>query len=220
MERIKAVVFDAYGTLFDVHSVVTACEELFPGRGVELSRLWRTKQLEYTWLLSLIGIYKDFWWVTERALQFACKALNLPDEPSTKDHLMEAYLCLDLYPDVPQGLKALSGYSLAILSNGSSEMLKAVVRKNGLEKVFPYILSAEEVQVYKPSPRVYQLAVQKIGVEARSIAFISSNSFDIMGAKAFGFWACWLNRLADPLEEIGFTPDQTLESLTDLAKVL
>lgn len=220
MERIKAVVFDAYGTLFDVHSVVTACEELFPGRGVELSRLWRTKQLEYTWLLSLIGIYKDFWWVTERALQFACKALNLPDEPSTKDHLMEAYLCLDLYPDVPQGLKALSGYSLAILSNGSSEMLKAVVRKNGLEKVFPYILSAEEVQVYKPSPRVYQLAVQKIGVEARSIAFISSNSFDIMGAKAIGFWTCWLNRLANPLEEIGFTPDQTLESLTDLAKVL
>ncbi len=219
-QGIKALAFDAYGTLFDVHSVISVCSELFPDHGEALSRTWRAKQLEYTWLRSLMGRYEDFWQVTEDALVFACQALNLPLEPPARARLMEAYLHLEAYPEVPAALKALSNHPLAILSNGSPRMLKAAVESAGLEGTFAYLISADEARIYKPSPLVYQLVPQKMSVEAASIAFVSANPFDVVGGKAFGFWTFWVNRLDNPWNEPGFPPDVTVKRLTDLTEAV
>jgi len=219
-KRIKALVFDAYGTLFDVHSVISACDQSFPGRGAVLSQAWRAKQLEYTWLHSLMGRYKDFWQVTESALVFACKSLGLPCPPDTRAKLMETYLHLNTFAEVQQSLRALSGYSLAILSNGSPRMLRAAVDSAGLKGVFSRILSVDAAKIYKPSPRVYRLAPQKLRVSRGAIGFISANFWDIAGAKAFGFHTYWVNRSKAPAEEIGLVPDATLSSLADLVDVL
>jgi 2-haloacid dehalogenase len=219
-KKIKALVFDAYGTLFDVHSVISACDQSFPGHGAALSQAWRAKQLEYTWLRSLMGRYKDFWQVTESALVFACKSLGLPCTPETRAKLMETYLHLNPFPEVQQSLRALSGYSLAILSNGSPRMLKAAVESAGLKGVFSRILSVDDAKIYKPSPRVYRLAPQKLRVATSAIGFISANFWDIAGAKAFGFHTYWVNRSKAPVEELGLVPDATLNSLADLVGVL
>src|SRR5713226_3489610 len=219
-KKIKALVFDAYGTLFDVHSVISACDQSFPGRGAALSQAWRAKQLEYTWLRSLMGRYKDFWQVTESALVFACKSLSLPCPPDTRAKLMETYLHLNPFPEVQQSLRALSGYSLAILSNGSPRMLKAAVESAGLKGVFARILSVDDAKIYKPSPRVYHLAPQKLRLATSAIGFISANFWDIAGAKAFGFHTYWVNRSKAPAEELGLVPDATLSSLADLVDVL
>ncbi len=219
-QRIKALVFDAYGTLFDVHSVISTCNQNFPDQGAALSQRWRAKQLEYTWLRSLMGRYEDFWQVTESALVFACKSLNVSCPPATRTQLMEAYLHLDPYTEVREALRALSNYPLAILSNGSPRMLHAVVKSAGLEGVFSHVISVDEVKIYKPSPRVYQLASQKMSAAETSIGFVSSNSWDVIGAKAFGFWTCWVNRFAAPGDELGVTPDVTVKTLADLVDVL
>ena len=217
---IKAVVFDAYGTLFDVHSVISLCNELFPAQGVALSQLWRAKQLEYSWLLSLMGRYEDFWQVTARALRFACRALKLPNEATQQARLMEAYLHLDPYPEVYAALAALADYPLAILSNGSPPMLAAVVASANLQQTFAHVISVDEVRIYKPSPQVYGLAAEKLGLEAEAIGFVSSNSFDIIGATAFGFRTFWVNRAANPLDELDFAPALTISQLTDLPGIL
>jgi len=219
-QRIKALAFDAYGTLFDVHSVISACNQNFPDQGAALSQRWRAKQLEYTWLRSLMGRYEDFWQVTESALVFACKSLSLSCPPGTRAQLMEAYLRLDPYTEVREALRALSNYPLAILSNGSPRMLHAVVKSAGFEGVFSHVISVDEVKIYKPSPRVYQLASQKMSVPETAIGFVSSNSWDVIGAKAFGFWTCWVNRSAAPGDELGVTPDVTVKTLADLVDVL
>ncbi len=217
MEKgIKALVFDAYGTLFDVHSVIATCNQHFPEQGPALSKAWRAKQLEYTWLRSLMGRYEDFWQVTEAALVFACKTLNLPCPPATRAELMEAYLHLDPYPEVLPSLKALSNYPLAILSNGSPRMLQAAVESAGLRGIFSHVLSVDTVKIYKPSPRVYELASQQMGVAASAIGFVSSNSWDVIGAKAAGLWTCWVNRLGAPEDELGFLPDARANTLADL----
>ena len=221
MEKgIKALVFDAYGTLFDVHSVIATCNQHFPEQGPALSKAWRAKQLEYTWLRSLMGRYEDFWQVTEAALVFACKTLNLPCPPATRAELMEAYLHLDPYPEVLPSLKALSNYPLAILSNGSPRMLQAAVESAGLRGIFSHVLSVDTVRIYKPSPRVYELASQKMGVAASAIGFVSSNSWDVIGAKAAGLWTCWVNRLGAPEDELGFLPDARANTLADLASLI
>ncbi len=219
-QGIKALVFDAYGTLFDVHSVVSTCNRHFPDQGTALSKAWRAKQLEYTWLRSLMGRYEDFWQVTESALTFACKTLNLLCPPATRAELMEAYLHLEPYPEVQASLRALSRYPLAILSNGSPRMLQAAVESAGLQGMFSHVLSVDEVKMYKPSPRVYQLASRKMGVAESAIGFVSSNFWDVAGAKAFGLWTCWVNRSKAPEDELGFTPDATANTLTDLVDVL
>jgi 2-haloacid dehalogenase len=215
---IKALVFDAYGTLFDVHSVISTCNQLFPGQGPALSQMWRAKQLEYTWLRSLMGRYKDFWKVTESALVFACKSLNLPCPPATRAQLMEAYLHLDPFPEVPRALGSLSNYPLAILSNGSPRMLRAAVESSGLKGEFSQVISVDAARIYKPSPRVYQLACKKLRMAKGAIGFVSSNCWDIIGAKNFGFWTCWVNRSKAPQDELGFTPDVVANSLTDLVE--
>lgn len=216
--EIKAVAFDAYGTLFDVHSVISKCEELFPGRGQKLSQRWRDKQLEYTWLLSLMGRYEDFWRVTERALTAACRAIDLPCDTSTRDMLMNAYLHLDTFAEVKEALDIFSRTPLAILSNGSPKMLRAAVASTGMDGIFDHIISADEVKVYKPSSEVYGLAPNKLGVDRGAIAFVSSNSFDVNGAKAFGMFTCWVNRTEGPADELGFTPDVEVRLLTELAQ--
>ncbi len=219
-KRIKALVFDAYGTLFDVHSVISACDQSFPGHGAALSQAWRAKQLEYTWLRSLMGRYKDFWQVTESALAFACMSLGLSCPPDMRAKLMETYLHLDPFPEVQEALRALSDYSLAILSNGSPRMLRAAVESADLKGIFSRIISVDEARIYKPSPRVYRLAPQKLHVATSAIGFISANFWDIAGAKAFGFHTYWVNRSKAPAEELGLVPDATLSSLADLVDIL
>jgi 2-haloacid dehalogenase len=217
---MKALVFDAYGTLFDVHSVVSRLEEVFPGRGQEVSRIWRTKQLEYTWLLSLMGRYEDFWEVTARGLTFACRALDLECSSQQREELLNAYLRLEAFPEVPTALRALSAYPLAILSNGTPTMLAGVVKNTGLAETFAQVLSVDAVKIYKPSPKVYALAAAALDLEPRDIGFVSSNSWDIQGAGSFGFQTIWLNRTNQPGDELGFPPKITLRQLTELAQHL
>jgi 2-haloacid dehalogenase len=219
-KKIKALVFDAYGTLFDVHSVIATCNQKFPGQGPALSQAWRAKQLEYTWLRSLMGRYEDFWRVTESALVFACKSLNLPCPPATRAELMDAYLHLQPYPEVPQALRALSNHSRAILSNGSSRMLRAAVGSAGLEGMFSNVISVDAAKIYKPSPHVYQLACKKMRLTKTAVGFVSSNCWDVVGAQSFGFWTCWVNRSKAPVDELGFTPNVTVNSLADLVEVM
>jgi 2-haloacid dehalogenase len=216
MTSIKALVFDAYGTLFDVHSVTAAVEGKFPGKGAEVSNGWRTRQLEYTWLRSLMNRYEDFWSVTEAALIATCNAMKLPLNAGARGELLEAYLVLSPFPEVKQALRALSGLPLAILSNGSPRMLEQVVKNAGLEGMFSHVISVDELKTYKPSAAAYQLAVRKMGIERGDIGFVSSNFFDVAGAKTFGFRTHWINRSGNTADELGVLPDSTLKSLTDL----
>jgi 2-haloacid dehalogenase len=217
---IDAVVFDAYGTLFDVHSVVQRGEQLFPGKGAAVSQLWRTKQLEYTWLRSLMGRYEDFEAVTAAALAFTCDALGLPQSPATAQALMQEYLRLRPYPEVAGALAALEGRRLAILSNGSPAMLDAVVRNAGLDRHFAAVLSVDPLRIYKPHPSVYQSAVDALGVEREGIAFISSNFWDVTGATAFGFRTYWINRAKAPADRLGYQPFAVVTGLDQLAAAL
>jgi 2-haloacid dehalogenase len=217
---LKCLVFDAYGTVFDVHSIVTALDRIFPGQGTEVSQAWRTRQLEYTWLRSLMDRYEDFWKVTESALVATCYAMKLHLEAKTRAELMKAYLSLKPFPEVKQTLSALSEIPKAILSNGNPKMLEDVVKNAELEEAFSQLISVDEVKIYKPSPAAYQLAVKKMGCDAESIGFVSSNFFDVAGAKVFGFRTYWVNRSNIPGEELGVTPDAILKSLGDLIELV
>jgi 2-haloacid dehalogenase len=219
-KMVKALVFDAYGTLFDVRSVENRCEEVFPGHGSSLTGLWRTKQLEYTWLRSLMDRYEDFWQVTQDGLAFACRSLGLAPSQRQIEHLMQAYLMLSPFPEIAAALEALSTVPCSILSNGSPKMLDSVVRNAGLEGRFRHILSVDEVRIYKPNPAVYQLAETHLGIRRDEIGFVSSNCWDVAGGKAFGFQAYWLNRQNVPLEVLGFQPDRIIHSATELASVM
>jgi 2-haloacid dehalogenase len=196
----------------------TRCE--FPGQGAELSKLWRAKQVEYTWLRSLTGRYEDFWRVTESALAFACNSLSLACPAETRRELMESYLHLDTFPEVKPALGKAAQYKLAILSNGSPKMLAAAVESAGLKSVFADVISADEVKIYKSSPRVYGLISQHLDVPKSAIAFVSSNFWDIAGAKNYGFWTCWVNRCNLAEDELGVKPDCTVETLDRLNAVL
>lgn len=212
----EAVVFDAYGTLFDPHAVQAECERLFPGSGAELSRLWRGKQLEYTWLRSLMNRYEDFWQVTAAALRFSCASLKLPYSDEHQEKLMQEYLRLKAFPDVHGALAALRNKRLFILSNGTPGMLKPLVKNAGLDGAFSGLLSVDAVKVYKPSPRVYELAVKETGLEKSTIGFVSSNCWDIAGAASYGFRTFWINRGGAAMEELGVQPSATLTTLAGL----
>jgi 2-haloacid dehalogenase len=215
-DPVKALVFDAYGTLFDVHSVIKLCDELWPGKGTALSQLWRTKQLEYTWQRSLMQRYADFTHITEAGLRYGCKALGLPLDDATRGRLMQAYLRLETYPEVIETLKRLTGRKLAILSNGSPAMLDPVVANAGLEGILDAVLSVDTLRIFKPDPRVYAMAVDRLGVPTGSIGFVSSNCWDAIGAKAFGFRVFWCNRAGAPLDELDVVPDHEMRSLAEL----
>ena len=222
MVAVDALVFDAYGTLFDVHAVIARADELLPGHGAMLSRLWRTKQLEYTWLQSLMGpsIREDFEAVTARALDYALAELGLPLAAGERRALRDAYLTLAPFPDVTTTLAALAPRPRWILSNGTLAMLEPLVRHHKLDTHLDGILSVEAARIYKPSPRVYQLAVDRIGAPPARIGFVSSNGWDAIGAKAFGFTSFWINRAGAPVDLHGPPPDRIIGALSELPALL
>jgi len=212
----RALVFDAYGTLFDVHSISIACESLFPGKGVELSRLWRTKQLEYTWLRSLMGRYVEFEIITRDALGMACRTLNLELTQAVAARLMEGYRQLRLFPEVNDALATLRSRKLAILSNGSPAMLKALIEHAGLSLAFDAVISVDELKTFKPHPSVYGLVARHLGVNAGEVGFVSSNFWDVSGAASFGFRTFWINRNDSQPDELGFEPVAVVRRLDEL----
>jgi 2-haloacid dehalogenase len=212
---IRGYVFDAYGTLFDVHSVVEA------GRAVTsdplaLSALWRQKQLEYTWLRSLMGRYEDFWTVTEAALRHSVKRLGLAASDADLARLMNAYLTLACFSEVPEALARLAGRPRAILSNGAPRMLAAAVASSRLDGLVEHVISVDRVKIYKPAPAVYALGPSTLGVAAEELLFVSSNAWDVAGAKAFGYRVAWCNRLGAPEEELGVRADYVVSNLMEL----
>ena len=217
---LKALVFDAYGTLFDVHSVIAECEALFPGKGASLSQLWRGKQLEYTWLRSLMGRYADFSAITAAALTTACNMLRLELSDSAARRLMDAYLVLKAFPDVTDTLARLHGRKLAVLSNGSPVMLNAVVRHAGLDHVLDTVLSVDALRIYKPHPSVYAYAAERLQAPAGAIGFVSSNFWDVAGATSFGFRTFWINRAGAIPDALGYQPAAVLTKLSDLPALL
>jgi len=226
LTKIKACVFDAYGTLFDVHSAVAAQRQRLGEQADAISATWRGKQLEYTWLRSLMGRHADFWEVTGEALDFALECHGLDIQTATqsglREALMHAYLQLSPYPEVNATLATLHdrGFRLAILSNGSPTMLKAAVENAGLQATFETVLSVESVGVYKPDPRVYQLAIDQLALPREQILFLSSNGWDVAGAKCFGFRTFWINRAGAPLDRLGNAPDAILPNLMNLPAML
>lgn len=214
---IQAYVFDAYGTLFDTSSVARAAQDALGERWQVLAELWRNKQLQYTWLRSLAGHHADFWQVTRDALEFALDSLGI-EETELSTSLMEQYLRLSVYPEVPDMLRNLRarGARTAILSNGTPRMLASAVEHAGIADCFDAVLSIEEVGVFKPHPAVYRLALERLGLEPGNICFISANSWDAWSAKAFGFTVLWCNRFAQAPERIPASPDATLTDLSTL----
>ncbi len=215
MPPCQGYVFDAYGTLFDVHSVIEAGRAI-TGDPIALSSAWRGKQLEYTWLRALMGRYEDFWAVTEAALRHSVRRLGLRADEAQLARLMDAYLSLAPFPDVPGALARLGGRPRAILSNGSPRMLKAALASSGLGPHFAHVLSVDAVKTYKPSPAVYALGPQALGIPADSLLFVSSNAWDVAGAKAFGYQVAWCNRANAPAEELGMRADFEISRLDEL----
>ncbi len=217
MSPIRGYVFDAYGTLFDVHSVVEAGREI-TSDPVTLSATWRQKQLEYTWLRALMGTYADFWEVTEAALRYAIRQLGLAATDAQIRRLMDAYLSLACFPDVKPALGRLAGRPRAVLSNGAPTMLAAAVTASGLTTFLEHVISVDRVKTYKPSPRVYALGPETLGASAGELLFVSSNGWDVAGAKAFGYQVAWCNRSGAPEEELGVRADLIVDALDRLPR--
>ena len=237
---IKAVVFDAYGTLYDIQSVAAITEEAFPGYGGIITQVWRIKQLEYTWLRSLMRRYQDFSAVTRESLAYTLRCLGLKYDQDAFERIMDKYLHLDLYPDALGALAAMKDRKLAILSNGSPDMLDALARNTGLDRVLDAIISVDAKQIFKPSPDVYTLIEASLNVRPAEVLFISSNPWDACGAKSFGLNVAWIERvtpeamalacvesdLVPPLtmfwalrtqmDELGFEPDYRIRALSEL----
>ena len=218
---ISVCVFDAYGTLFDYNTAAGRHSATLGEKAAPLADLWRLKQLQYTWLRSLMGRYTGFWQVTGEALDFAMGELGIEDE-SLRANLMEAYLTLDTYPEVQETLATLRAHGLrtAILSNGESGMLDAAVEAAGIADSLDAVLSVEEVGIYKPHPSVYQLVVDGLGVEAANVSFQSSNAWDANGAAAFGFRVAWCNRFGQGQERVPEAPDAEIATLAELPALL
>jgi len=237
---IKAVVFDAYGTLYDIQSVAAVTEEAFPGYGEIITQIWRVKQLEYTWLRSLMRSYRDFSVITRESLAYTLRVLGLEYDSSTFERIIEKYLHLDLYPDAAATLAALSGCKLAILSNGSTGMLGALVRNSGLDRVLDATISVDSKKIFKPAPEAYSLIESVLGVSPAEVLFISSNPWDACGAKAFGLNVAWIERVTPAamalacvkndvvtpltlfkairtqMDELGIEPDYRIHALSEL----
>ncbi len=219
---IRACVFDAYGTVFDYASAAARCRDELGEAFGRLTQLWRDKQLQYTWLRAVQGKHADFWQVTGDALDFALETLGIEapgiGTPALRDRLMKLYLTLDAFPEVPDVLRQLrtAGLKTAILSNGSPRMLQAAIEGAGLADLLDAVLSVEEVRVYKPHPKVYQLAVDRLGIEPAAISFQSSNAWDAYAASAFGMRVVWCNRYGQRPERLPGRPDAEVASLAAL----
>ena len=241
---IKAVVFDAYGTLYDIQSVAAITEQAFPGYGEVVTQIWRIKQLEYTWLRSLMRRYEDFSVVTRQSLVYTLRILGLKHEADVLDRIMAKYLELDLYPDADAALASMRGYKLAILSNGSTEMLNTLVRNSRLDQVLDATISIDSQKIFKPAPDAYALIEATLGVRPAEVLFVSSNPWDACGAKAFGLNVAWIERVTPEamalafvkndviapltmfkairtqMDELGFEPDYRIKALADLPQLL
>ena len=215
----QGIIFDAYGTLFDVHSIVHRTPGI-SGDLHALSVLWRQKQVEYTWRRALMKRYADFWQVTSEALHSATEKLQINPSEEEFNRLMEAYLSPDVFVDVKIALETLKVFPLAILSNGSPTMLDAAVRVNGLDPYFAHVISVDAVKTFKPCPEVYELGTKVLGRSAEDILFVSSNAWDAAGAKAFGYRVCLCNRSGEPMDCLGFDPDFTVSRLDRILSTL
>lgn len=237
---IKAVVFDAYGTLYDIQSVAAVTEQAFPGYGEIITQIWRIKQLEYTWLRSLMRRYQDFSVITQDSLEYTLRVLGLKYERAAFDRIMDKYLHLDLYPDAMAALAALRGKKLAILSNGSTAMLNTLVANSGLDRVLDATISIDAKKIFKPAPDAYSLIESELGVPPAQVLFVSSNPWDAIGAKAFGLNVAWIERVTPQamalacvrsdvvapltmfkairtqMDELGLEPDHRIHTLSEL----
>jgi 2-haloacid dehalogenase len=221
LSGIRACVFDAYGTLFDFASAAASCADVLGDKSARLTTLWRDKQLAYSWLRAVQGRHADFWQVTGDALDFAMEALEI-DDRALRERLMAVYLRLAPFPEVLDMLRQLrdGGMRMAILSNGSPAMLAPLVENAGIGGLFDAVISVEEAGIYKPHPSVYQLAVDRLGVPAGEIAFLSSNGWDAYAASAFGMRAIWCNGYAQPKERLPGAPEREIRSLAELPALL
>jgi 2-haloacid dehalogenase len=217
--QFKAIAFDAF-PIFDPRPVFGLAETLFPGKGTDLSNAWRARQFEYQWLRTLSGRYADFRQTTEDGLVFAAKLLQLALTPEKRAQLMHAYLGLKAWPDVPSALSVLkkAGLRLAFLSNMTTKMLDASIKNAGLDGIFEYVLSADQVRAYKPDPRAYQMAIDAFKLKREEIIFAAFAGWDVAGARWFGYPTFWVNRLSLPAEELGAAPDAIGQDLTDLVR--
>ena len=221
LQGIRACIFDAYGTIFDFASAAAHCTDIPDDKRAALTNLWRDKQLQYTWLRSLQGRYADFWQVTGEALDFTLDSLGIAT-PALRDRLMDLYLTLSAFPEVPGTLRRLreAGFVTAILSNGSPAMLGAAVRGAGLQDLLDAVLSADAVQVFKTHPRVYEYGLKQLGMRAGQVSFQSSNDWDAFAASAYGMRVVWCNRYGQPRERLPGAPDREVRSLAELPALL
>ena len=216
MKNVKAIIFDAYGTLFDVNSAAEKCKDKIGSKWETFANFWRTTQLEYTWLRSLMERHKDFWQVTEDSLDKSMKAFNI--DLSMKDELLNLYKVLSPYKEVPETLKTLKEkkFKLAILSNGTPSLLKELVNSNDLDNLFDDIFSIEEVRVYKPSSKVYDIPIKKYQTEKSEVAFLSANTWDVSGGGNYGYQSIWVNRNNNIFDNLDYEPKNQIKNLKDL----
>ncbi|MGE6412576.1 haloacid dehalogenase type II [Planococcus kocurii] len=215
---IKAFVFDVYGTLFDVTAIKRECEELYPGYGEKISQTWRSKQVEYFMLRQLMGNYSTLYAITHDALKYALNENDLQPSKENEQKLLAAYLHLPLYSESKEILTQLKDKNLVVFSNGSHDMLDPLVKNAGLEELFDQVLSIDDVKEFKPTPASYQYALEQLGIESHEVLFMSSNGWDVSGAKSFGFQTAWINRKGMPVEELDLEPDYIFDDLTGLLK--
>ena len=220
MKNIKAIIFDAYGTLFDVNSAAEKCKDKIGDKWEGFANFWRTTQLEYTWLRSLMKRHKDFWQITEDSLHKSMKAFNI--DPSMKNELLNLYKVLSPFKEVPETLKKLKekNFKLAILSNGTPSLLKELVESNNLENIFDDIFSIEEVRVYKPHSKVYDIPIKKYKIEKNEVAFLSANTWDVSGGGNYGFNSIWVNRDNNTFDNLDYVPKHQIEDLSKLLDII
>ena len=220
MENVKAIIFDAYGTLFDVNSAAEKCKDKIGDKWEGFANFWRTTQLEYTWLRSLMDRHKDFWQVTEDSLDKSIKAFNI--DPSMRNELLNLYKILSPYKEVPDTLKALreKKFKLAILSNGTPSLLDELVKSNHLDNLFDDIFSIEQVGVYKPSSRVYDMPIKKYNINKSEVAFLSANTWDVSGGGNYGYQSIWVNRNNNIFDNLDFKPKYQISDLNKLIQLV
>ena len=216
MKNIKAIIFDAYGTLFDVNSAAEKCKDKIGDKWEGFANFWRTTQLEYTWLRSLMSRHKDFWQVTEDSLDKSMKAFNI--DPSMRDELLNLYKILSPFKEVPKTLKTLKEkkFKLAILSNGTPALLNQLVKSNHLDNLFDDLFSVEDVSVYKPSSKVYDMPIEKYHIEKNEVAFLSANTWDVSGGGNYGYNAIWVNRNKNIFDNLDYKPISEIKDLSEL----
>ena len=220
MKNIKAIIFDAYGTLFDVNSAAEKCKEKIGDKWEAFANYWRTTQLEYTWLRSLMKRHKDFWQVTEDSLDKSMKVFSI--DSSMRDELLDLYKILSPYSEVTEVLKSLKNkkYKISILSNGTPSLLNTLVKSNNLENLFDDIFSIEEVGIYKPDSKVYDMPIKKYKIKNNEVTFLSANTWDVSGGGNYGFNSIWVNRNNNIFDNLGYKPKQQIKNLKQLLDIV